>query len=271
VPGSEAAKIAKALACDADEVVVDLEDSVAMGAKDHAREALADLSPRERGSIAVRVNAPSTRWHTLDLEACVRNHAVGSIVVPKVESPRDVLAAAEHIQVVEHSLHRGPVTLQALIESPAALTNISAIAVASPRLVSLIIGYADLSASMGRRLDASWQFAQDLVFLAARTAGIQAIDGPHLTVADDSGFATAVESASALGFDGKWVIHPRQVTRVQAGFTPLPEEVAEAREILAAMAEASRAGEGAVAWRGRMLDEALVVAARRVLGRAEDA
>lgn len=267
VPGSEPAKVAKALASDADEVVVDLEDAVPLDAKEHARATVDQLVARDRGAIAVRVNAPGTPWHADDLAACARNPAVASVVMPKVESAEVVQAAVAHLEAAERD--REPVTVQALIESPAALTHVTAIAASSPRLASLIIGYADLSASLGRRLDASWQFARDLVLLAARTAGVQAIDGPHLTVADDAGFAAAVAEADALGFDGKWVIHPRQVARVIDGFTPDPDEVAEAREILRVMEEATAAGAGAVSWRGRMLDEALVVAARRVVGRAE--
>jgi citrate lyase beta subunit len=271
VPGSEPAKILKAGASAADEVVVDLEDAVAVEAKDRARGNVPQLAARAAGALSVRVNAPSTQWHTDDLVACARNSAVTSVVLPKVESAAQVLEASGVLEAEERRLGRGQVGIQALIESPAALSNVTAIAASSPRLVSLVIGYADLSASLGRRLSASWQFAQDLVLLAARTAGIQAIDGPQLTVADDAALNAAVESASALGFDGKWVIHPRQVASVQAAFSPRPDELEHAQEVLLVMDQAARDGAGAVSWRGRMLDEALVVAARRVVARADGA
>jgi citrate lyase subunit beta/citryl-CoA lyase len=138
-------------------------------------------------------------------------------------------------------------------------------------MTALILGYADLSASMGRRPEASWQFAQDAVLLAARLANVQAIDGPLLTIAADECLQRAAAQAEALGFDGKWVIHPAQVATVQGAFTPSDEEVSEAREILAVMQSASDEGRGALQWRGRMLDEAVAARARRILERTSDA
>lgn len=262
VPGSEPTKIVKALASPADEVIVDLEDAVAVDAKDAARDAVAGLRPRERGGVAVRVKAAGTRWHDDDLAACAANPAIRSVVLPKAECP-------DGIRMAVAALGDGTATVQALVESPLALTRVAEIAAASPRLAALVIGYADLSASLGRRLDAPWQFARDLVLVAARAAGVQAIDGPYLHVTDDEAFAESVDTAVSQGFDGKWVIHPRQIARVNASFAPTQEEVDEAEEILRVMADAERSGLGAVSWRGRMLDEALVTAARRVVSRVE--
>jgi citrate lyase beta subunit len=260
VPGTEPAKIEKALRLDVDEVVVDLEDAVALDRQDEARKQVAHLLPRRRGSIAVRVNAVTTEWFHEDVAACAANPAVSSIVLPKVESAAD-------LELVDRVVGSSPVGVQALIESPAGVAGVYGIAAASPRLVSLIIGYADLAASTGRRPHASWQFVQDAVLLAARVAGVQAIDGPYLGIDADQGFLDLAGHAEALGFDGKWVIHPRQVEATQRIFTPTDEELTEAREVLAALDEAVRAGEGAVQRRGRMLDEAVAVAARRVLTR----
>lgn len=268
VPASEPAKVAKALAFDVDEVVLDLEDAVAPGRKDEARAALGDIGARERGSIAVRVNCPGSVWLQADLAAVVANPAITSIVLPKVDSAEDIAAVERELAWLEKEHGRGTaVEIQALIESARGIGDVRTVAASSARVVALIIGYADLGASLGRKVDASWQFAQDAVILAARIAGIQAVDGPLLTVHADEALETAAATAESLGFDGKWVIHPRQAGMVQAAFTPAPEDVEEAQGLLAAMDEAMSDGRGAVEWRGRMLDEAVAVQARRVLAR----
>lgn len=267
-PASEPRRIAKALALDVDEVVVDLEDAVAPGEKDAARANIAAITRRDRGAVAVRVNAIGTSWHEADLVACVAQAAVETIVLPKAEDPEAIAGLAARLADLEAERGRSrAIGIQALIESPLGVARATEVALASDRLVGLIIGYADLSASMGRRVEASWQFAQDAVVLAARVAGLQAIDGPVLTVAADGALEEAAHHAESLGFDGKWVIHPAQVPTVRTAFTPTDDDVAEAREILAALAEAEGAGRGAVQWRGRMLDEAVAVRARRTLDR----
>lgn len=269
VPGSASTMVDKAYATTADEVVVDLEDAVAIDAKVQARGVVSELTRRPSGTVAVRVNAPGTTWHQADVEACVRNTNVSSIVVPKVESAAQIHHIAELLEALESAGARSEsLTIQALIESPRALQNVATIADSHPRLVSLIIGYADLSASLGRALESSWQFARDAVLLAARSAGIQAIDGPHLTVMDDEDLSRSAHTASSQGFDGKWVIHPRQIDRVCASFTPSDVEIRDAKELVRVMRQAQQDGTGAVAWHGRMLDEALVLAAHRTLERA---
>jgi citrate lyase beta subunit len=270
VPASEPAKVAKGLAFEVDEVVVDLEDAVAPGRKDEARAALGAIVGRERGSIAVRVNCLGSPWLQEDLAAVVANPAITSIVLPKVDSAKDIAVVERELARLEKEDGRDTaVEIQALIESARGIGDVRPIASASARVVALIIGYADLGASLGRRAEASWQFAQDAVVLAARMAGIQAVDGPLLTVRADEALETAAATAEALGFDGKWVIHPRQASMVQAAFTLAPDDVEEARGLLAAMDEARSEGRGAVEWRGRMLDEAVAVQARRVLARTQ--
>lgn len=268
VPASEASKVAKAMALVVDEVVVDLEDAVAPDHKYGAREAVARLRPREIGELAVRVNAVDTQWFQEDLLAVVANEAVDSVVLPKSATAEQVQRVAGDLTEAEKYQGRArPVQIQALIESPIGLGNVREIAAASQRVTSLILGYADLSASLGRRLDASWQFAQDALVLAARIAGVQAIDGPLLSVdADDRLLRVAIE-AQANGFDGKWVIHPRQVAPVQRSFTPTEAEIEEASEVIRILQSAARGGRGAVQWRGRMLDEAIAEQSRRLLAR----
>jgi citrate lyase subunit beta/citryl-CoA lyase len=198
-------------------------------------------------------------------------------VVPKVEHPHDLAFADRLLAGAEAAAGRTtPVRLLALIETAAGLAAVGEIARASARLDGLVIGYADLAASLGRTGGTAagpqdWRFAQDAVLVAARAAGIQAIDGPHLSIRDDDAFRAEVAHARSLGFDGKWAIHPAQLETLRAAFTPTEAEVADARATLDALERAAAEGAGAVADGDRMLDEALAVSARRVLARAGDA
>ncbi|MBA3748433.1 MAG: CoA ester lyase, partial [Solirubrobacterales bacterium] len=163
------------------------------------------------------------------------------------------------------------------IETAAGVSRVQEIAGASPRLDGLILGYADLSASLGRAAGAgaeldSWRAIQDQILLAARTHDVVAIDGPYLGVAVDDAFTAAAERARDMGFDGKWAIHPAQVAALNAIFTPTHEEIEHAQAVIDALDEAERSGgAGAVALDGQMLDEAVRVAALRVLARADAA
>jgi len=268
VPGSSERKLAKAAGLAADEVVIDLEDAVAVAAKDEARAAtVTALSSWSGGAVAVRVNAPGTPWCHLDVAALgALAQLPASVVVPKVQSAGDLAFVDRLLDGVEAGSGREPLRVQALIETAAGLARVQEIAAASPRLDALILGYADLAASLGgtRDLDA-WLPAQHAIVVAARAHGLQAIDGPYLGVAPDEGFHGATARARDLGFDGKWAIHPSQVDALNAAFTPDEAEVERARAIVAALA---RADEGAVALDGEMLDEAVRAAALRVLARA---
>jgi citrate lyase beta subunit len=268
VPASEPARILKAAALHVDEIIVDLEDAVLPEAKDEARKHIAGIQTRERGAIAVRINAIGTSWWERDLLACVANAAVMTVVVPKVESTADLCTVDSSLAAMESAAGRtSPVALQALVESAKGLADVESILASSPRITSCVIGYADLSVSLGRPLSAGWQYAQDRVVVAARANGIQPIDGPRLSVEDDTELRSDAVTAATSGFDGKWVIHPRQVATVQQAFTPTAAQVAEAREIITAMDDAAANGRGAVQWRGRMIDEPVVQQARRVIAR----
>jgi citrate lyase subunit beta/citryl-CoA lyase len=272
VPAAPAAKLAKGPALTADEVVLDLEDAVVPGAKDEARVAVVEALAGEwtAESVAVRVNAIGTSWCHLDL-AALAGAGSGPLtaVLPKVESAGDLAFADRLLAGAEAAAGRAtPVRLLALIETAAGLAAAAAIARASERLDGLILGYADLAASLGRRGAQDWRYAQETVLVAARAAGIQAIDGPHLGIRDDGEFRAGVARARALGFDGKWAIHPMQLKALREAFTPTEEEIAEAREVLSVLDAAAAEGAGAVAVGDRMLDEALALSARRVLARA---
>jgi citrate lyase subunit beta / citryl-CoA lyase len=276
VPAAPAAKLAKGATLVADEIVLDLEDAVVPAAKDEARAAVAAaLAGTWAGpEVAVRVNAIGSPWCHLDIAAlAASDRAAVTAVVPKVEHPHDLAFADRLLDGAEAAAgRRRPVRLLALIETAAGLSAAGEIARASARLDGLILGYADLAASLARPGGGGpqdWRFAQETLLVAARAAGIQAIDGPHLGVRDDDGFRAAVAHARSLGFDGKWAIHPAQLEALHEAFTPSDDEVAEARATLAALEQAAAGGAGAVAAGDRMLDEALALSARRVLARAE--
>lgn len=270
----------KAVDAGADEVVADLEDAVAPTAKDEAREGLLLFLGLHRPeasatSLAVRVNPPGSRWCNREIELLAGADALTSIVLPKVESAGDIafadrlLAGAEALAPRER-----PLRLQALIETAAGLARIDEIAAASPRLDSLILGYADLSSSLGHlgqvpaEADA-WRGPQERLLLAARANGLQAIDGPYFELGDEEGLASFATATARAGFDGKWGIHPAQLGMITAAFTPGPEETEWARKVLQALSVAGRGGDvGAVALEGKMVDEAMASAARRLLRRA---
>jgi citrate lyase subunit beta / citryl-CoA lyase len=279
VPGSSASMLAKAPQRGADEVIIDLEDAVAASAKDEARDTVvaALQEPQYDGvRTAVRVNAPRTPWCHSDVIAMASlAQGPASIIVPKVESAGDLAFVERLLDGVEASAGAGsPMRVQALIETAAGVARLDEIAGASARLDTLILGYADLSASLGRAAGAgaeldSWRAIQDAVLVAARTHDVLAIDGPYLGIAVDEGFTAAATRARDMGFDGKWAIHPAQVSALNELFTPSEDEVAHALAVVAALEEAERSGgAGAVALDGQMLDEAVRVAALRVLARA---
>ncbi len=221
VPAAPASKLEKGRTLDADEIVVDLEDAVVPAAKDDARVAVVDALGGEwlAPALAVRVNAiggavvpsgPDRRWPCCEREL--------TAVVPKIESAADLAFADRLLAGAEAATGRTrPIRLLALIETPAGLQAAGEIARASERLDGLILGYADLAASLGRSVDGDWRFAQETVLVAARAAGIQAIDGPHLTIRDDDGFRAAVAHARALGLRRQVGDPPRAARRAARG------------------------------------------------------
>lgn len=273
VPASSARKLEKAASRAADEILVDLEDAVAATAKDQARaSAVAALQGWRGQGVAVRVNAPRTPWCHRDVMALAAlDDLPHSIVVPKVESPGDLAFVERLLDGVEAACGRPrPLRVQALIETAAGLAAVREIAASSARLDALVLGYADLAASLGGSpsLDA-WLPAQHAVLLAARANGLQAIDGPFLGVAVDDRFRMAARRARELGFDGKWAIHPSQLQTLDEVFSPTEAEVGWARSVIDALAEAEhRSGAGATLHNGEMLDEAVRVSALGVLARA---
>lgn len=276
VPGSSERMLAKTAALEMDEIVVDLEDSVAPDAKEQARELVGGFLATEQTfavAVAVRINPLSSEWGERDVIDLVEQVGprIGSLVIPKVESAEDVLAVDRLLGSVGEPA--SGVGLQALVETAGGLLRAGEIAAASPRLEALILGYLDLAASLGRAPGPvppeRWSHAQETLLVAARAAGIQAIDGPYLEIRDDAGLRLRAEHARALGFDGKWAVHPRQLGIINAAFTPVDEELARARAILDALAGAG--GRGAVELDGEMIDEASRKLALQVVARGRAA
>lgn len=268
--------LAKADRLGADEIVIDLEDSVTPSAKEPARELVASFLAREHSAaatVAVRVNALAGPWGEGDvIELASRaGSRIGSLIVPKVEQAEDV-AVVQRLLDAQGERASG-VRLQALVETAAGLLRVGEIGAGSPRLEALILGYADLAASLGRAPGPmppeSWLYAQESVLVAARARGLQAIDGPYLEIRDDAGLRLRARHARALGFDGKWAVHPGQLAIINETFTPTADEIARAQAILAALERAG--GRGAVELDGEMLDEASRKLALQVTARARAA
>jgi citrate lyase subunit beta/citryl-CoA lyase len=248
---------------------------VAPDAKDAARQrAVAALNEGgwDGKLVAVRINGVATRWAYQDVIAVVEGagRAIDSLILPKVTAPAAVTWLDMLLGQLEQQagLERGGIRIEAQIEDAAGLSNVEAIAAATPRLVSLVFGPADFMASIGMRsLTVGGQpagYAHDAhhytlmrILVAAKANGLQAIDGPYARIRDIDGLRAAATSVAALGFDGKWVLHPDQVDVINEAFTPDPADYARALRILAAYDRATSAeNRGAVMLDDEMIDEA---------------
>ena len=270
----------KARSLPADEIVIDLEDSVTVEHKDEARAAVAAaLSEGQWAarSVVVRINEPASRFCHRDVVEIVERagEALTGLVVPKVEEPDDLRFVDRLLGMVEEETGRErPVAIEALIETAAGLARVRDIARGSARLEALIVGYADLGASLGRSSAAGehWSPVLDTVLVAARATGLQAIDGPHLDIPDLDGMRAAAARARALGYDGKWALHPTQVEPLNEIFSATDEELERAGAVIDALDRAaSGPGSGAALLDGEMIDEASRKRALGVLARGSAA
>jgi citrate lyase subunit beta/citryl-CoA lyase len=275
VPASSERFIAKARDLAVDEVMLDLEDSVAPVEKPAARDfAVAALKAGgwDGKLVAVRVNGATTPWAYQDVIAVVEGApgAVNSLILPKASDPAAVVWLDVLLSQLElaQGLEPGRIGIEAQIEDAAGLAAVEAIAAATPRLVSLVFGPADFMASIGMRsLTVGGQpegYAYDAhhfplmrMLVAAKARGLQAIDGPYAKIHDTEGLKAAATSTAALGYDGKWVLHPAQVDIVNEAFTPAADDYARAVRILDAYEQATSVDRrGAVMLDGEMIDEA---------------
>ncbi len=274
VPGSSPKMLGKAPALPADEVFMDLEDSVAPGAKEEARgnivQALKEGDWTGK-TVVVRVNSVSTRWCYRDVIEIVENAGeyLDCLMIPKVEFATDVTFVDDLLRQVEETVGlEKRIGLELQIETATGLTNIDEIAEASDRAETLIFGPADMSASLGLPTVTAglpmpgypgdhWHHVLMTILIAARNAGLQAIDGPYLVIKDLDGFREMSLRARALGYDGKWALHPGQIDVLNEVFTPTQDEFDKAEAILEAYAHATDVQfTGAVMFGNEMIDEA---------------
>jgi citrate lyase subunit beta/citryl-CoA lyase len=262
----------------ADSVILDLEDGVPVSEKDAARilvrNALQHI-PYRRAEVTVRVNALSTPFGRDDFREIIPL-APDAVRLPKCESADDVREADAMMTDLElkNGIEPGTVGIIAITESARGGRNLSEIAAESPRLIALNYGAEDYTADIGAVRTKEGRELDDIrakVIVAARIAGVQALDSVFGDVNDLDGLYAEALRVRLLGFDGKSVIHPRQIPVVHRAFTPSDQEVGFARRVMAAFREASSRGAGVIALDGRMIDAPVVARAEKILALAEAA
>ena len=271
MPGANARALDKARTLPTDGLILDLEDAVAPDAKDLAREQVVaairqgGYGPRE---LIVRINALASPWGRADV-AAVAGCGADAVLAPKIESAADVLAL---IAALDEAGAAADLPVWAMVETPRAFLRLEAIAGAHSRLAVLVVGTSDLVKDLHARHSkerAETATARSLVVLAARAFGLGALDGVHLDLEDDAGLACACVQGRDMGYDGKTLIHPKQIAAANAAFGPSAQELIAAREIVAAWLDAEAAGRGVVVVSGRLVEQLHVKEAERLLAIAE--
>jgi citrate lyase subunit beta / citryl-CoA lyase len=277
VPASSEKMIEKSKSFKVDQLFLDLEDAVAPDAKWHARQLISAINRDDFQApvISIRINAIDTPWFNEDI-ALLKSKAgswVDSIILPKVHTASDVELFSKHLSSIEKTLGRadGSIAIDAQIESAKGLVNCESIA-ACERVSSLNFGPADFMANIGAPAESvtSHEYALMRILVAARAAGIAALDGPTLEVREIAKFEASAQIAAEMGFDGKWVLHPDQIEACHRIFTPSQERFDEAACLLEAYDHfTSTAGgaKGAAIYKGAMIDEASRKMALAVVGR----
>jgi citrate lyase subunit beta/citryl-CoA lyase len=287
LPGSNERFLEKAPSIDADAFILDLEDAVAPEEKPAARAKIcaalvgADFGGRP---VSVRVNGWTTPWGRDDVAAVVTgcHGRLDAVMLPKAAGPGEIAALGELIDEVEKDagIAAGTTGIDILVESAIGLARVEDAVVASPRVESLAVGLGDLAASLRMPVlvagDSSTNYPGDIyhyvlfrLLVAGRAAGITVVDGAYQRVDDLDGLGEIARRSRALGFDGKWAIHPGQVPLLNSIYAPSPEEIARAEAIIEALDRAiSTDRRGAVRDADEMLDEASRAMADAVLSRA---
>ena len=294
-PGSNTKLFAKMAASDADVINLDLEDSVAPDDKDAARAnviaALGDVDWNTK-IVSVRINSLDTPYWYRDVVDILEQTGdrIDQIMIPKVGNAADLYAVDALVTAVESAKgRRKPIAFEVIIETAAGLTHVDEIAAATPRLQAMSLGAADYAASMGMATTGiggtqetyymtregqkywgdPWHWVQTAIVAACRTHGVLPVDGPFGDFSDDEGFRAQALRSATLGMVGKWAIHPKQVALANEVFTPSDAAVTEAREILDAMEEARRTGQGAAVYKGRLVDLASIRQAEVIVKQSE--
>lgn len=266
--------LAKAASLPADQIFMDLEDSVAPLAKEQARGNIIDaLKNNDWGNktVVVRINSIDTQWAADDLTSVVEAGGahLDCIMIPKVQHSHEVMFVDHMLRMIETNTGlEKRFGIEAQIETATGLKNVHEIAHASNRLETLVFGPADMSASLGLPTVTAglpmigypgdhWHWVLETILVAARDANLQAIDGPYLLIKDLDGFREMALRARALGYDGKWALHPGQIDILNEVFSPTQEEFDKAEALLEAYKEATEVeARGAVMFGTEMIDEA---------------
>jgi len=267
MPGSNPRALEKARGLPVDGLIIDLEDAVAAEAKEEARGIVAAaLAGGGYGfrELVLRVNPLDSPWGHADLAAAA-TLPIDAVLLPKVESADrvrltrsllDALGAPERLAV------------WCMIETPLGILAVREIAAASPGLAALVLGTSDLTKdlhALATRDRLPLLTSLGLAMLAARAYGLAILDGVHLDLSDEEGFALSCRQGRELGFDGKTLIHPKQIAPANTAYAPSPEEVEWSRRVIAAHAEAAAAGKGVVLVDGKLIEGLHVENARRLL------
>ena len=290
IPGSSEKMLGKGPGIPADMVFLDLEDAVAPKEKEGARDkVVAAIRDQDWGEkvLCVRVNDWSTKWTAYDVMAVVGGAGprLDEIMLPKVETAAQVVAMDLLLAQVEQAagLPVGHIGIEAQIETTLGLINVEEICAASPRLETIIFGPADFAASMempvltgGVQIPTypgdHFHYVFSKILMAGRAYGLQVIDGPYLYIRDSEGFRDYCQRTRTLGYDGKWALHPDQVTILNEVFSPTQEQFDRAWDILEAYRTATEdEGKGAVMFGDEMIDEASRKMAIKFVSRGERA
>ncbi len=288
VPATSAQFFEKAARGPADSLFLDLEDAVAPHRRVEAREAaVRALGEIDWGTkiVSVRVNGLTTPWSIADIIAVARCPRLDMVLLPKVETAGDVIFLDRLLTGLELEVPRErPLGIEILIETTKGLANVESIAAASPRLEGIIFGVCDYSIELENfdtvfgapnpeyavsgHCNDQWHFALARIANACRAYGLRPIDGPFTNYGDPDAYRASAIRARALGFEGKWAIHPSQVAIANEVFTPSAAQITRARDIAAKMESASADGKGAIGLEGVLIDRAHVLLSQKILRRA---
>ena len=276
VPGNRANMLERALGFNADIIMVDLEDSVPPAEKVAARDLARQWVPtlRQAGKrVMVRANSLDTGLTRDELDAVISPDLYG-LSIGKTESVWDLREIDRIISPLEASagLQPGYIKVIPWIESARAVVNVSEMAAASPRIVAIAFGAEDYTNDMGiQRTDdgAEVYHPRATIAIAARAAGVAALDSPYVAFRNPEGLRQDAGVARQLGYTGKFAIHPAQIDPINELFSPLPEDVAYARRVMEAWHEAEAAGRGSLNLDGKMVDVPVVKRAQNLLALAE--
>jgi citrate lyase subunit beta/citryl-CoA lyase len=271
VPGNNPAMMSDAFIYGPDSIMLDLEDSVTMAEKDAARLLVHNaLKTIDYGNteMVVRVNPLNTPYGKKDVEAVVKA-GVDVIRMPKTETAEEVQELEAEIEKVEKELGcLGRTQIMAAIESTKGIINAYAIATASKRMMGIALGAEDYCANLKTQRTPSGDellLARETIVVAARAAGIYALDTVYSNLNDMETFRKEVELIKRLGFDGKSIINPRQIEIINEVFTPAEKEIEKAKTIVAAIKEAAAKGSGVIAVNGKMVDKPVVTRAEHTI------